>query len=83
MAVPLAASPIGRSCTGLWQARVLIDFDPVVSHLRMHNLTCCLRNDYVGLLSWHVAMHALVHDHVAQRFRHATVLPLMAGEAFL
>ena len=74
---------MSRGSGGLGQAHVCIDLDPVVSHLRMHNLACRLRDDYVGLFGWHVAMNAPVHDLVTQGFRDAAVLPLMACQALL
>jgi hypothetical protein len=55
----------------------------MVSHLRMHNFPCRLRDDDIRLLGWHVAMNALVQNLVAQLFRKTAALPLMAGKAFL
>ena len=74
---------MSRGVSGLRQANVSVDLDPVISHLRMHDLTCRLRDDYVGFFDRHVAMNALVHDLVPQRVRQAAALPLMAGEALL
>jgi hypothetical protein len=49
----------------------------------MHNLTCGLGDDYIRLFGWHVAVNALVHDFLPQRFRKAAALPLMARQALL
>ena len=60
---------------------ICINFDPVVSHLRMHHLAGRFRDNDIGLLNRHMTVNALILNLVTHCFGHAAGLPLMAGEA--
>jgi len=47
----------GRRSTGIW-----IDLDPMIAHFRAYFPAIPVKDDEVGLLFWHMAINAVVHN---------------------
>ena len=67
---------------GLRRPNAWVDFDPVVSHLRMYYLARRFRDNDIGLFSWHMTINALVLNLVTHFCGHAAILPFVTGQAF-
>jgi hypothetical protein len=51
---------------------LLVDPDPVISHLGPDNLPCCFRNNRVGRFDRHMTVDTVIRDFLPHGLRHAT-----------
>jgi hypothetical protein len=60
-------------------ATLLVNLDPVISHLGADNLPCCLRNNRVGRFDRHVTVDAVIRYLVPHGFGHPAAFHPVTG----
>ena len=74
------SSVVGTTRVRLRRRRaLLVDLDPVISHLGADNLPCRFRNNRVGRLDRHMTVDTVIRDFLPHRLRHATAFYPVTG----